>query len=124
MADADAASLGAKWMGRRPRYTIVQLSDPHVPADGLLFGRVDAVARVQAAIELIDAAGCRGLILGGATVSEKHCNFLINTGTATADDIESLGEELRHRVKSTTGVTLTWEIRRIGVPLVHAEDAV
>jgi UDP-N-acetylmuramate dehydrogenase len=74
--------------------------------------------------ELIDAAGCRGLILGGATVSEKHCNFLINTGTATADDIESLGEELRHRVKSTTGVTLTWEIRRIGVPLVHAEDAV
>jgi UDP-N-acetylmuramate dehydrogenase len=74
--------------------------------------------------ELIDAAGCRGLILGGATVSEKHCNFLINTGTATADDIESLGEELRHRVKATTGVTLTWEIRRIGVPLVHAEDAV
>ena len=74
--------------------------------------------------ELIDAAGCRGLTLGGATVSEKHCNFLINTGTATADDIETLGEEIRHRVKAATGVTLTWEIRRIGVPLVHAEDAV
>jgi UDP-N-acetylmuramate dehydrogenase len=73
--------------------------------------------------ELIDAAGCRGLTLGGATVSEKHCNFLINTGTATADDIETLGEEIRHRVKAATGVTLTWEIRRIGVPLVHAEDA-
>ena len=71
--------------------------------------------------ELIDAAGCRGLTLGGATVSEKHCNFLINTGTATADDIETLGEEIRHRVKAATGVTLTWEIRRIGVPLVHAE---
>src|ERR1700722_20589199 len=67
MADADAASLGAKWMGRRPRYTIVQLSDPHVPADGLLFERVDAVARVQAAIELIDAAGCSPdvLVLSG-----------------------------------------------------------
>ena len=73
--------------------------------------------------ELIEAAGCRGLILGGAAVSEKHCNFLINTGTATADDIETLGEEIRRRVKATTGVTLTWEIRRIGVPLVHPEDA-
>ena len=66
--------------------------------------------------ELIDAAGCRGLARGGAIVSEKHCNFLINTGNATAADIEGLGEEVRRRVYATSGVALTWEIRRIGVP--------
>lgn len=66
--------------------------------------------------ELIDAAGCRGLTRGGAQVSEKHCNFLINTGTATAADIEGLGEEVRRRVHAATGVTLEWEIHRIGVP--------
>jgi UDP-N-acetylmuramate dehydrogenase len=66
--------------------------------------------------ELIDIAGCRGLTRGGAMVSEKHCNFLINTGTATAADIEGLGEEIRRRVLAATGVTLEWEIRRIGVP--------
>ncbi len=66
--------------------------------------------------ELIDAAGCRGLTRGGAMVSDKHCNFLINTGTATAADIEGLGEEVRRRVLAATGVTLEWEIRRIGVP--------
>jgi len=65
--------------------------------------------------QLIDAAGCRGLRRGGAQVSEKHCNFLINTGEATADDIEALGEEVRTRVKETSGVALDWEIRRIGV---------
>lgn len=65
--------------------------------------------------QLIDAAGCRGLVRGGAQVSEKHCNFLINTGEATAADIEDLGEEVRARVKETSGVTLDWEIRRIGV---------
>ena len=66
--------------------------------------------------ELIDAAGCRGLTRGGAKVSEKHCNFLINTGGATAADIEGLGEEVRRRVLAATGVTLDWEIRRIGIP--------
>jgi UDP-N-acetylmuramate dehydrogenase len=66
--------------------------------------------------ELIDAAGCRGLTRGGAQVSEKHCNFLINTGTATAADLEGLGEEVRRRVHAATGVTLEWEIHRIGVP--------
>ncbi len=66
--------------------------------------------------ELIDAAGCRGLTRGGAQVSEKHCNFLINTGSATAADIEGLGEEVRRRVHAATGVTLEWEIHRIGVP--------
>ena len=66
--------------------------------------------------ELIDAAGCRGLVRGGAHVSEKHCNFLINTGGATAADIEGLGEEVRRRVRAASGVVLEWEIRRIGVP--------
>ncbi|TAJ41949.1 MAG: UDP-N-acetylmuramate dehydrogenase [Reyranella sp.] len=66
--------------------------------------------------ELIDAAGCRGLRVGEAQVSEKHCNFLINLGTATAADIEALGEEVRRRVLAHSGVQLEWEIRRIGVP--------
>ena len=70
----------------------------------------------QKAWELIDAAGCRGLARGGAIVSEKHCNFLINTGTATAADLEGLGEEVRRRVFAATGVTLEWEIRRLGTP--------
>lgn len=65
--------------------------------------------------ELIDLAGCRGLIKGDAQVSTHHCNFLINRGQATAFDIESLGEEVRRRVYDTTGVSLEWEIKRIGV---------
>lgn len=65
--------------------------------------------------QLIDAAGCRGLRVGGAQVSEMHCNFLINTGTATSADIETLGETVRKRVKETSGVDLHWEIKRIGV---------
>jgi UDP-N-acetylmuramate dehydrogenase len=65
--------------------------------------------------QLIDAAGCRGLIIGGAQVSEMHCNFLVNLGDATAADIETLGETVRARVKETSGVELEWEIRRIGV---------
>jgi UDP-N-acetylmuramate dehydrogenase len=67
---------------------------------------------------LIDRAGCRGLTIGGAQVSEKHCNFLLNLGTATADDLESLGEEVRRRVYETSGIQLRWEIRRIGVPAI------
>ena len=74
--------------------------------------------------ELIDAAGCRGLTQGGAQVSEKHCNFLINTGAATAADIEALGEDVRCRVLAVTGVHLHWEIRRIGVPATAGEAAV
>jgi UDP-N-acetylmuramate dehydrogenase len=66
--------------------------------------------------ELIDLAGCRGLRIGGAEVSDKHCNFLINTGEASAHDIETLGEEVRRRVWERTGVRLQWEIRRIGEP--------
>lgn len=65
--------------------------------------------------QLIDAAGCRGLKVGDAQVSELHCNFLINLGGATASDIETLGETVRARVKENSGVALEWEIKRIGV---------
>jgi UDP-N-acetylmuramate dehydrogenase len=64
--------------------------------------------------QLIDAAGCRGLKRGGAQVSEMHCNFLINLGSATAGDIEALGETVRRRVSENSGVELEWEIKRIG----------
>ncbi len=64
---------------------------------------------------LIDAAGCRGLKIGGAMVSEAHTNFLINTGNATAEDIETLGEDVRRRVKQQSGIDLHWEIHRLGV---------
>ena len=72
--------------------------------------------------ELIDAAGCRGLRRGAAQVSELHCNFLINTGGATASDLEGLGEEVRRRVHEASGITLAWEIRRIGVHATIARD--
>ena len=65
--------------------------------------------------ELIERSGCRGLRRGGAVVSEKHCNFLVNTGEATASDLEGLGEEVRRRVFANTGVKLGWEIDRIGI---------
>lgn len=64
--------------------------------------------------QLVDEAGCRGLTMGGAQVSEKHTNFLINTGEATSSEIEALGEEVRRRVKETSGVSLEWEIQRVG----------
>jgi UDP-N-acetylmuramate dehydrogenase len=67
--------------------------------------------------QLIDAAGCRGLKLGGAQVSELHCNFLINLGDATAADIEALGEQVRARVREQNGIELEWEIKRIGTNL-------
>ena len=66
--------------------------------------------------QLIDAAGCRGLRIGDAQISEMHCNFLINLGSATAADIETLGETVRARVKENSGVELEWEIKRIGLP--------
>ena len=70
----------------------------------------------EKAWELVDRAGCRGLALGGAQVSEKHTNFLINTGTATSAEIEALGDEVRARVKAMAGVELEWEIQRVGRP--------
>lgn len=65
--------------------------------------------------QLIEKAGCRGLKQGGAMISEKHCNFFINTGKATAQDFETLGETVQQRVFETSGITLEWEVRRIGV---------
>jgi len=70
--------------------------------------------------KLIDEAGCRGLTIGDAQVSEKHCNFLLNLGKASAADIEALGEEVRRRVRAHSGVELEWEIQRVGV---SADDA-
>lgn len=81
---------------------------------GSTFRNPTATESSLKAWELIDAAGCRGLVRGGAQVSEKHCNFLINAGGATAADIEGLGEEVRTRVRAMSGVDLHWEIRRIG----------
>lgn len=78
-------------------------------------GSTFANPKPQSAWKVIDAAGCRGLIVGDAQVSEMHCNFLINRGKASSADIENLGEEVRRRVKENSGVELRWEIRRIGV---------
>ena len=65
--------------------------------------------------KLIDEAGCRGLTIGDAQVSEKHCNFLLNLGKASAAEIEALGEEVRRRVLAKSGISLEWEIQRVGV---------
>ncbi len=70
---------------------------------------------VRHAWQWIDAAGCRGLKIGGAMISEKHCNFMINTGDASAEDFETLGETVRARVLEQFGITLEWEIRREGI---------
>jgi UDP-N-acetylmuramate dehydrogenase len=71
----------------------------------------------SSAWKLIDAAGCRGLRVGGAKVSEMHCNFLINDRNASGEDIERLGETVRARVKATSGIALQWEIIRLGLPV-------
>ena len=73
----------------------------------------------RSAWQLIDQAGCRGLAIGDAQVSPMHTNFLINRGAATSADIEALGEEVRCRVRETSGIELRWEIRRIGVAGSH-----
>jgi UDP-N-acetylmuramate dehydrogenase len=78
----------------------------------------------EKAWELVDRAGCRGLTLGGAQVSEKHTNFLINTGTATSAEIEALGDEVRRRVKENSGVELEWEIQRVGMFAGAPQDRV
>ncbi len=73
--------------------------------------------------QLIDEAGCRGLAIGGAQVSELHCNFLINHGGATAAELETLGEEVRRRVREHSGLMLNWEIMRVGKPKKQEEKA-
>jgi len=86
------------------------------PAGYSSTGRADDAHDLKA-WTLIDRAGCRGLRIGGAQVSEKHCNFLVNVADATAADLEALGEEVRRRVKADSGIDLHWEIKRIGVTL-------
>ena len=84
------------------------------PTGGSTFKNPQGAEQGAKAWQLIERAGCRGLRRGGAMVSEKHCNFLVNTGDASAADLESLGEEIRRRVFEDSGVTLEWEIRRLG----------
>ncbi|HEU0082066.1 MAG TPA: UDP-N-acetylmuramate dehydrogenase [Bradyrhizobium sp.] len=76
----------------------------------------------HSAWKLIDAAGCRGLRVGGAQVSEMHCNFLINAGAATGHELETLGETVRARVKQNAGIELQWEIKRIGIPVIPGRE--
>jgi UDP-N-acetylmuramate dehydrogenase len=76
----------------------------------------------RSAWRLVDEAGCRGLRLGGAVVSDKHCNFLVNTGAATAADLETLGETVRARVEAASGIRLDWEIKRVGRPAAEVDQ--
>ena len=108
--DGDADSIG------RAMADIETAREASQPIRARTGGSTFANPPGEKAWTLIDAAGCRGLRVGGAMVSEKHCNFLINTGTATAADIERLAEEVRRRVHDVSGHWLRWEIRRIGVP--------
>ncbi len=86
----------------------------HIATGGSTFRNLEIGKSRLSAWELIEKAGCRGLIRGKAQVSELHCNFLINKGGATSSDLEGLGEEIRRRVYEDSGVSLKWEIRRIG----------
>lgn len=95
---------------------IRQQREDSQPVKGKTGGSTFKNPEGEKAWALIDQAGCRGLTVGGAQVSEKHCNFLINTGNATAHDIEKLGETVRERVFNKTNVDLQWEIARIGKP--------
>ncbi len=105
----EAALIGARMAEIKTRR---ETSQPvRARTGGSTFANPDG----QKAWELIDAAGCRGLTIGRAQVSELHCNFLLNLGEATAAELEALGEEVRRRVARETGAALRWEIKRIGV---------
>lgn len=107
-APGDAAAIAARMQAIRSQREATQ--PVRARTGGSTFKNPDG----HKAWALIDAAGCRGLALGGAQVSEKHCNFLINTGAATAAELEALGEAVRARVLAQSGVTLEWEIKRLG----------
>lgn len=96
---------------------VAQYRETHQPTKARTGGSTFKNPPGESAWQLIDAAGCRGFRVGDAMVSEKHCNFLINTDAATAEDIERLGETVRARVFENSGVKLEWEIKRIGRPL-------
>ncbi len=99
---------------RHKRDELMQAREESQPVRERTGGSTFANPDGHKAWELIDKAGCRGLTVGGAMMSEKHCNFMINTGNATSDDLETLGETVRERVKTTSGVDLRWEIQRVG----------
>ena len=110
----DAALIAARMAEIRSKREATQ--PVRARTGGSTFRNPPPEVTAQKAWELIDATGCRGLMRGAAQVSEKHCNFLINTGGASAADLEGLGEDVRRRVHAASGVALEWEIRRIGVP--------
>ena len=105
----EAAMIGARMAEIREKRESTQ--PVRARTGGSTFANPDG----QKAWELVDAAGCRGLIMGGAQISELHCNFLLNLGEATAAELEGLGEEVKRRVLQQSGVELRWEIKRIGV---------
>ncbi len=119
-----AVVIGATFRGRPGEPAVIQAEMDRISASreasqplrsktgGSTFKNPDG----HKAWQLVDEAGCRGYAVGGAQVSEKHTNFLINTGDATSADIEALGEEVRRRVKNKSGVDLQWEIQRVGKP--------
>ncbi len=96
---------------------VAEYRETHQPVKARTGGSTFKNPPGHSAWKLVDAAGCRGFRIGDAVVSEKHCNFLINENAAAAEDIERLGETVRARVLETTGVTLDWEIIRLGEPL-------
>lgn len=100
---------------------VAEYREEHQPIKSRTGGSTFKNPPGHSAWQLIDQAGCRGLRIGGAQVSEKHCNFLINEGGATAADLEMLGERVRERVKEATGIELEWEIRRLGIPAEQFE---
>ncbi len=101
----------------KAREEVAEYRETHQPVKARTGGSTFKNPLPQSAWKLIDAAGCRGLRIGDAVVSQKHCNFLINEGAATGEDVERLGETVRARVKAHCGVTLEWEIIRLGAPL-------
>lgn len=100
---------------------VAEYRETHQPTRERTGGSTFKNPEGNSAWKLIDAAGCRGFRVGGAMVSEKHCNFLINDSGATAEDIERLGETVRARVLANSGISLHWEIKRIGEPLPGRE---
>lgn len=106
----DAGLIGARMAEIKAKREATQ------PVRARTGGSTFANPEGQKAWELVDAAGCRGLTIGQAQISELHCNFLLNLGGATAAELEGLGEEVRKRVQEKSGVSLRWEIKRIGVP--------
>lgn len=110
-APGDAAAIAARMQAIRSQREATQ------PVRARTGGSTFKNPAGHKAWALIDAAGCRGLALGGAEVSEKHCNFLINAGSATAAELEALGETVRARVLEQSGIALEWEIKRLGEAL-------